>query len=174
MASKNKILKNIIFSTTLLSLALSNSVLAKKQKSIVGQVEDIKIEELGLNFLARIDTGAATTSIHAEDINVIGTKKEYKDLRKHLGERVSFTAVNEKGEKATYEAEIVKVMRVRNAQGVERRFIVNLTLNWNGEKKKIQVNLRDRKKLDYKLLIGRNWLEGDYLVDVEKDDYVLK
>ncbi len=41
---------------------------------------------------------------------------------------------------------------------------------WNGKNKSIPVNLRDRSELEYKLLIGRNWLEGDYLVDVTKDD----
>ena len=45
-----------------------------------------------------------------------------------------------------------------------------MDLIWNGKSHAIPVNLRDRKKLEYKLLIGRNWLDGKYLVDVSKKD----
>ena len=31
----------------------------------------------------------------------------------------------------------------------------------------MEVNLRDRSAMTYKLLIGRNWLSEDYLVDVD-------
>lgn len=151
-----------------------SNVARADEKSIVGDIELIKIEELNLDFIARIDTGAAMTSIHAKDVKIIGVEKEKKDIRKHLGERVSFTAINEKGEEVTHEAEVVKVIKIRNAIGVERRFIINLTLNWNGEKKTVKVNLRDRDDLDYKLLIGRNWLFGDYIVDINKKSNFLE
>ncbi|WP_299013252.1 RimK/LysX family protein [uncultured Photobacterium sp.] len=139
-----------------------------KQKSIVGQIETIKVHELDLDFQARIDTGAKTTSIHATDIKVIGDKSN--NMRDHLGDIVEFTATNENGEKAKYKGKIIKVSKIRNAQGVERRYAVKMDLGWNGEHKTVAVNLRDRSKLDYKLLIGRNWLSGDYLVDVDKKD----
>ena len=34
--------------------------------------------------------------------------------------------------------------------------------------KKILVNLNDRSASTYKLLLGRNWLSGSYLVDVDQ------
>ncbi|PSW20356.1 hypothetical protein C9I98_09235 [Photobacterium sanctipauli] len=148
----------------------SNAVMAESKKSIVGQVETIKVHELDLDYLARIDTGAATTSIHATDIKVVGEDSKSDDMRDHLGHKVSFTSVNEKGEEAEFEGKIVKVSKIRNAQGVERRYAVKMDLGWNGEHKEVAVNLRDRSKLEYKLLIGRNWLEGSYLVDVDKSD----
>ncbi|MGF1681462.1 ATP-dependent zinc protease family protein [Photobacterium minamisatsumaniensis] len=158
----------------LLSLGYTNIAMAEsksdKTKSVVGQVETIKIEELGMEYLARIDTGAETTSIHAKNIKVTGDDSDSDDMRDHLGHTVEFTSVNEKGKEAAYKAKIVKVSKIRNAQGVERRYAVEMDLSWNGEHKTVAVNLRDRSKLDYKLLIGRNWLTGDYLVDVEKSD----
>jgi len=173
--TKNKLfLKKMLATLTLFSVgALSYAEDVKKtesfnDKSIVGELEHIQIEEIDIDFIARIDTGAAMTSMHAKNINVVGIEKEHDDIRKHLGEKVSFTAINEKGEEASYEADIVKIVKIRNSIGVERRFIVNLTLNWNGEKKMVNVNLRDREELDYKLLIGRNWLIGDYIVDIDK------
>lgn len=141
-----------------------------KDKSVVGQVETIKVHGLDLDYLARIDTGAATTSIHAKDIKVIGEDSESDRMRDHLGHTVEFTSINEKGEEAKYRGKIVKVSKIRNAQGVERRYAVKMDLGWNGQHKEVAVNLRDRSKLEYKLLIGRNWLSGDYLVDVDKSD----
>ncbi|PST91269.1 ATP-dependent zinc protease [Photobacterium jeanii] len=139
-------------------------------KSIVGQVETIRVHELDLDYKARIDTGAKTTSIHAVDIKVTGKDSDSDNMRDHLGETVEFTSFNEDGEEARYKGKIVKVSKIRNAQGVERRYAVKMDLGWNGEHKTVAVNLRDRSKLEYKLLIGRNWLEGNYLVDVEKSD----
>ena len=152
--------------------AIPSIALAKTQdgKSIVGEVETILIHELDLDYKARIDTGAKTTSIHAVDIKVSGKDSDSDDMRDHLGETVEFTTFNEQGEKARFKGKIVKVSKIRNAQGVERRYAVKMDLGWNGEHKTVAVNLRDRSKLDYKLLIGRNWLEGNYLVDVEKSD----
>ncbi|MBC7006584.1 ATP-dependent zinc protease [Photobacterium sp. BZF1] len=159
----------LLFSVMGSNLAMAESK-SDDSKSIVGQVETIKVYDLEMDYLARIDTGAATTSIHAKDIKVIGDESDSDNMRDHLGHTVEFTSINEKGEEATYKGKIVKVSKIRNAQGVERRYAVKMDLGWNGEHKTVAVNLRDRSKLEYKLLIGRNWLEGDYLVDVEKLD----
>jgi hypothetical protein len=32
----------------------------------------------------------------------------------------------------------------------------------------VLVNLNDRSAMKYRLLLGRNWLENDYLVDVAR------
>lgn len=159
----------LLFSATHANLALAERA-DNASRSIVGQVETIKIHELDLDYKARIDTGAKTTSIHAVDIKVTGEDSDSDNMRDHLGDMVEFTTFNENGEKATYKAKIIKVSKIRNAQGVERRYAVKMDLGWNGEHKRVSVNLRDRGKLNYKLLIGRNWLSGDYLVDVDKKD----
>ncbi|MUK49402.1 ATP-dependent zinc protease family protein [Aliivibrio fischeri] len=153
-------------------LLLSSSVFAHEScsnKTIVGQIETIHIDELNTDYEARIDTGAATTSIHATNIQIINQEDESDDMRDHLGDTVKFTTYNEDKVATEHTGRIIKVSKIRNAQGVERRYAVRMHLRFNGEEKKVAVNLRDRSKLDYKLLIGRNWLEGDYLVDVEKN-----
>ena len=167
-------MNKILLSAVILLSATSSIAMAgakmKDHKSIVGQVETIKVHQLDMDYKARIDTGAATTSIHAVDIKVTGEESDSDDMRDHLGETVEFTSINENGEKTKFKGRIIKVSKIRNAQGVERRYAVEMDLGWNGEHKTVAVNLRDRSKLDYKLLIGRNWLEGSYLVDVEKKD----
>lgn len=59
-----------------------------------------------------------------------------------------------------------------SAQGREKRYLVRLTLSAMGVRKTILVNLRDRSQLRYKLLLGRNWLADDFLVDVDLDEEI--
>lgn len=163
-------MKKLILSTCLLLLSTSSFAAEScSGKTIVGQIETIHIKELNTNYEARIDTGAATTSIHATNIEIVGQEDEGDDMRDHLGDTVKFTTYNEENVATQHTGRIIKVSKIRNAQGVERRYAVRMHLEFNGEDKKVAVNLRDRSKLDYKLLIGRNWLEGDYLVDVDKN-----
>ena len=52
----------------------------------------------------------------------------------------------------------------------ERRYKVPLELQWKNVKKRVLVTLNDRAGMRYPLLIGRNFLRGDFVVDVEKDN----
>lgn len=52
--------------------------------------------------------------------------------------------------------------------------MVRLPLRWHGITKNEEVNLRDRSAMRYKLLIGRNWLAKDFLVDVEQSEGVIE
>lgn len=104
------------------------------QRAIVGQLETIEVQDANLDYLARIDTGAARTSIHAIDIEVLGSDLD-DNMHDHIGMPVRFTTVNAAGEQVTLEKTIVKVSKIRNAQGVEKRYGVALTLIWNGQQK---------------------------------------
>ncbi|WP_434361528.1 RimK/LysX family protein [Parasalinivibrio latis] len=134
-------------------------------KTIVGPIEDITIKPLDITIPARIDTGATVTSLHATHIHV---ENGEKNPRKNRGKIIDFTTEDEKGRPVEMRAVIEDVHKIRNAQGVEHRYSVKLRLGYEGNYKYVDVNLRDRHKMKYKLLIGRDWLAGDYLVDVEK------
>ncbi|WP_413112824.1 ATP-dependent zinc protease [Thaumasiovibrio sp. DFM-14] len=135
-------------------------------KKIVGETEFIQVESATLPFLARIDTGANSTSIHAFDIEVDGDEHT-THMRDNVGKTITFTTVNELGEESRVSSVIEKVSIIRNAQGEERRYSIMMDLTWDNETRPVMVNLRDRSKMTYKLLIGRNWLRGNYLVDVD-------
>ncbi len=134
-------------------------------KMVVGETARITVAEAGLEFPARIDTGARVTSIHAPDIQVAGGAENH---RANKGKPVTFRIINADGGERVLESTIVDVSSVRNAQGTEYRYVVELTLVWEGFEKRVQVNLRDRGAMTYKLLIGRNWLADDFLVDVDR------
>ncbi|MGR5241702.1 RimK/LysX family protein [Photobacterium damselae] len=156
-------------STVLKGLGLITLIYANKlhnKKIIVGPIEKIWVSDINMYYNARIDTGAETTSIHAFDIKVL-TEKEIK-MRNNIGKLIEFKTMNENGKIARHKGTIVNVNKIRNAQGVERRYAIAMTLKFNGRSRTILVNLRNRHKLKYKLLIGRNWLNDSYLVDVSK------
>jgi len=133
-------------------------------KTTVGATEIIHIVEADMDFVTRIDTGARTTSVHALNIEIENPAPEKKN---NVGKKISLTLVNGKGEKKRLQTTIVDALQVRNAQGVEVRYMIPLTLRWNGVEKTINVNLRNRSAMTYKLLIGRDWLSKDFIVDVD-------
>ncbi len=135
-----------------------------EQKSLIGETAWIEVGDIPFAYLARIDTGARITSIHAVDVNITG---ESSVPDENVGKTVSFKAVNRDGKIKAMSAVIMKVSTVKNSQGTEQRYVIELPLSWKDVNKKVEVNLRDRSKMTYKLLIGRNWLSKDFLVDVD-------
>lgn len=134
------------------------------EKKIIGQESWVHVEGLGLDFLARVDTGATTTSLHATDYII---QSESEDPVENVGKLINFLTISSGGEHKRMTSEIAKVQTVVNAQGREKRYMVWLTLAASGIRKSILVNLRDRSKMKHKLLVGRDWLAEDFLVDVE-------
>ncbi len=162
--AQNSIRRSIM--TGLLTLVLTTSCVTMVNKHIIGQSAMIEVVDAGLAFKARIDTGAKRTSIHAVDIKV---NDHSEMMAENTGKEITFTVVNEKNEEREVKTIIKDVSSVRNSQGKEFRYVVEMELAWKGVSKKVEVNLRNRKKMTYKLLIGRDWLENDFIVDVERD-----
>lgn len=133
-------------------------------KTIIRQVEEMTVSQSELIYQARIDTGAVNTSLHAVDIEIIGGSAE--TMEGNIGKLVEFTTENEQGDQQRLQAEIVKVSTVKNALGTESRYTVKLEVGFADSLQPLYVNLRDRSHMDYKLLIGRNFLKQKYVVDV--------
>jgi hypothetical protein len=138
------------------------SAQADSHKKIVGATELIQIEEANLNFKARVDTGAETSSIHAEKIVVDSSANPE-------GKPITFYLINKNGQSRKIETLIDSVITVNTSEGSERRYKVPLTLITNYSRKSILVTLNDRNRMKYGLLLGRNWLQGDFLVDVDRN-----
>ncbi|MBR9727794.1 RimK/LysX family protein [Shewanella intestini] len=134
-------------------------------KKIIGPTAKLSIVESGLLFNTRIDTGAVENSLHAVNIKIDNEDK--LDMENNIGKMVTFVTENEKGIKATVRTRISNTSLIRNAQGSEIRYMVKLNVGEPGSEFLVDVNLRDRTKMSNKLLIGRNWLQGHYIVDVD-------
>jgi len=122
-------------------------------KRVIGPTEIVAIADASMGLPARVDTGARTTSVHAESIEVVDGM-------------VSFNLIAPDGRRVAMEKPLAKTHMVRSATGSEERVFVELTLEHDGHSKPVLVNLKDRSHMTYPLLLGRNWLQDDYIVDV--------
>lgn len=134
---------------------------AKLEKPIVmGWVERAVLLPSRVPFLAKLDTGAKTTSINAQDVTLFE-----KEGRKW----VRFTVRNSKGDSTTFERPVVRTSRIRRTGvGVVTRPVVSLRICIGRFKTLAQVNLANRKNMRYQLLIGRRLMEGRILVDSQR------
>ena len=130
------------------------------KKTLVGRVEWISTVNPEVKFRARVDSGAQTNSMHAEDIKeIVQDGKEY----------VEFTTIDDQGTKYRFLREIVKETRVKSTSGhTESRYVVKMDVMFGQKKITTNVNLNNRKILRHNFLIGRNLLLGNYIIDVSQ------
>ena len=112
-------------------------------------------------FESRIDTGADTTSIHAENIQLIE-----KDGKRY----VRFVLIDPgTGETLQQEVRLRRRVLIKQNEGPrERRYVVRMWVTLGKVKSRIDVNLSDRSDFEYPLLIGRNFLTDSMIVDVSR------
>jgi hypothetical protein len=128
---------------------------------IVGAVEWAQVEPPGLKMEARIDTGAETTSIHAQDIAVIE-----RDGKRH----VQFVLVDPAtGDTKAQELPLRRQTRIKqNDAPSQERYVVRMWLTLGEFRTRVDVTLSDRSGFRYPLLIGRNFLTDTAIVDVSR------
>jgi hypothetical protein len=122
----------------------------------------------GLPLPARVDTGATCCSIHCEELEI---KDADPDPKVNIGKRVRFLIEPPEGkEKAEWiEAKIVDHVRIRTSEREDERYKVRLKFKVEDVEKKVLVTLNDRDKMKYPVLLGRNFLRDDFLVNVALD-----
>jgi len=137
-------------------------------KQIIGATATIVEATSGLPFAARVDTGATTCSIHAVKWEIEDPAHRPPD---NVGKPIRVLIKNEKGDEAWVESVITSRVRVRSSVQDENdyhgRYKVRLPLSWEGVTKDVLVTINDRTDMDYPLLVGRNFLRGDFMVDVD-------
>ncbi|MGD8483503.1 MAG: RimK/LysX family protein, partial [Thioalkalispiraceae bacterium] len=123
-------------------------------KHVVGWVEKVSIHPGNLDVKAKIDSGARTSSLHCDCIQI--KEKE--------GEKwVSFTVTNFKGEQVRLERKIQRMSKIKRHFGeLQERIVIKLGVCLGNVYKDIEVNVVDRTGLNYPMLIGRNFLSGDF------------
>ncbi len=131
---------------------------------IIHATEPFTIAEGPITFMARLDTGAAISSINARDILVTGADESHP--RRDIGKPIRFTLVNEKDESVTMDSTVADVKSVRTGDCREWRYHVYLTLLFRGRGERLLVNLNDRSAMNEKMLVGRDFLEHGYVVEV--------
>jgi len=141
-----------------LAVFLWNPMIAfSSEKGIVGLIEKVRICPGGLEFSAKLDTGARNSSL--------GVSQAVEFERN--GEKwVRFDVANLKGEKRTIERKIIKQARIkRHKTSSVSRYVIKLGICLGEHYREVEVNLEDRTGFNYRMLVGRSFMEGVFIVD---------
>lgn len=157
-------MRSIIIIINLFILSITGVSVCLAERTVIGETSWVEVGGVPFSYLARIDTGASTTSIHAIDVKVPAGSNNPDE---NVGKTVSFRTLSRDGKSTLVTRPIVRVSTITNSQGTEQRYVVSLQIAKGNVEKEVEVNLRDRTAMQYKLLIGRNWLTNDFLVNVD-------
>lgn len=137
--------------------AVQNVVKPKHVLKVIGGVEPIYFLPMKTPFEARIDTGAETSSM---DVNAL-------EFFERDGQKwVRFELENRKSaEKHAFEKKIFRQTTIRRINEKEERTVVVMDVKFAGEIVKTQFSLATRDKFNYQALVGRNIINGRFIID---------
>ena len=139
--------------------AIEGSAMAEtKEKITVGAVEEAVLLPWKIKLPARIDTGATCSSLDARDVRIAGGMIEFRLPEKYGGTLLRLPV---KGRR-----------NIRSAGSRMKRALVEIEICIGTKRILTAVNLTERPKMEYPLLIGRNVLANDFIVDVS-ESYLL-
>lgn len=142
---------SVIGLTLLLSAATGSTA---PRKITLGTVEDVILLPWGVRLPARIDTGAAKSALYAQDLGINDNMAEFRLPEKYGGLRVRLP--------------VVEWRHLRTKQGLRRRPVVELDLCIGPKRLRTKVALDDRSGLKYPILIGRNTLSENFIVNTKR------
>lgn len=131
-------------------------------KQIAGWIEEAQLP-LELVLKAKMDTGADTTSL-----DIIRMRRYRRDGKSW----VSFWVDDPKDDnrRIRFERRVVRYSRIKRHSGErDSRPVVGIDICLGTVTRRIEVNLVDRSEFDYPLLIGRNFMAGEIIVDPEAE-----
>jgi hypothetical protein len=127
-----------------------------EEKLAIGLVEDVILLPWGVRLPARIDTGAASSSLDARELKVENNVADFKLPDPYGGLKLRLPVVGWK--------------TIRTSESRERRPVVEMEICLGPKPLRIKVNLNDRSMVKYPLIIGRNALKKNFLVDCMKSN----
>lgn len=155
MSDKQVFLQQLIALFMLLALSLP---LAARQT--VGYVENVNIYPGGLHIHAKVDSGASISSLNCD------CSKSFQQDGK---EWISFRLADNYGKVHTLHRRVVRYARVVQHFGeVQMRPVILLGLCVAGIYRETEVNLVNRKGYKYQMLVGRSFMQDDFLIAPDK------
>lgn len=151
-------IKDFYIAGIIVSFLAPNS-LSAGEKVVIGWLEEVRLERVGLALLAKIDTGADNSSINAD---ILETYQRGK------AEWVRFRVTNKQQQSVELERKVVRhaFIKRKRAEPIKRP-VVMLGVCLGEVYREVEVNLAERKAFNYHMLIGRSFLQGVFLVDSE-------
>lgn len=134
-----------------------------KEKKIIGRTEIVDLPELGLyNVPAKVDTGAETSVLHCEDMEVV-------EENGHLYVTGYLRIDEQEDELLQITFPVHRERTVKSSFGQsETRHIFSTKIRLFNRLYDIKLSFRDRSAMSFPMLLGRNFITGKFLVDVSK------
>ena len=128
---------------------------------IVGWREWIHLPELGTRFVkAKVDTGARTSALHAEDVEYF-TRRGKSMVRFAIQPKQRSTRP-----RIQAEAKVAEMRSIRSSNGVaELRPVIETEIDIGGHLWPIELTLTSRDVMGFRMLLGRQAIRGQALVD---------
>lgn len=127
-------------------------------KQVAGYIEKVVIYPGGLPVKAKIDSGALNTSLHCTTCD--------QTFERDGKEWVRFTLTNWRGDSIEIERPVIDRTQIRRHFGrSQERLVISLPVCMGGIVKEKPVNVVDRSGFNYQMLIGREFLNGDFVID---------
>ena len=128
---------------------------ARRTRPILPQLgwkEDVELPELQTELLvAKIDTGARSSALHAEDISVIGRR------------------VNFRFEGKKHELKLIGAKRIKSSNGQSQlRPMIETEVVLGAHRFIAAITLTDRGDMEVPMLLGREAIKGRFLVNVAR------
>ncbi len=151
----HKRIKTIFLIAALALLYACDTVSAEKQ--VAGWVEYAILFPGNLKMKAKLDTGARHSSLNATHIEA---------FERDGVQWVRFNVTNWKGRNESFEARVSRMATIKqHGTDSATRPVIRLGICLGNVHKEVEVNLQDRSKFNYQLLIGRSFLKDSLLVD---------
>lgn len=141
-------------------LAYPAAVLAEHVKQVSGWAEKVALGDPPIILRAKIDTGAKNSSLHT---------LEYHIFEKEGKEWVSFAIINKDRKSKRIEVPLLRYAKIKQKGGrrSKERPVVMLGLCMGSIYKEVEVNLVDRTNFNFPVLVGRSFLQGNFVVDAD-------
>lgn len=108
--------------------------------------ETVKVTICDKSVEAKVDSGAEISSIHATGIKVIGSELNATIL----GNTMTFEDYSKRN--------------IKNPNGEEERYVVELNLELKGKSFKEDFTLTNREHMEYEVIIGKNVLKDNFSI----------
>jgi len=133
-------------------------------KTIVGSEEWCGLTDLGIPAIkARVDSGAKTSSIHASNI---------QSFKRDNATWVSFDVYplqNNRSITKRVEAKVLDRRMIKSSNGESnKRYVIQTSLSIGGKQWPIELSLANRDTMGFRMLLGREAMNGRLLVDPEQ------
>ena len=131
-------------------------------KDLIGAIEWIYMDPPGRHYRARVDSGAETSSLSAQ--NLMEFERDGEDWVRFMFDHDG----DDEGVEIELPVSRVVLVRQVSSEETQRRPVVEMAINIGSMVHGTEFTLTDRSQMSYPVLLGRAFLRDIYLIDVSR------